>query len=390
MTLTRSFQPNAVWHYTNDVIEFDTEETRRVLSCFDLRAHMFSEPDDYVVVTSGDYADQIRWSFERGVGCHPDHVVDHVSKVPKGLKLRLFSGTSRFAHEEAHKHGYEVKAPPQHTCDRANDKSYFQDLSTKQRSYIPQGYVCDSEESAKDAVRRLHDINRDARIKDPKSASGKLQQVIRRGEAIELDPGLMGRDEYVVQVNIYASSDASVQWFITSGGEIDMQIVTGQHVRDGKEHFGNFFPSGFTRDLRRKMLKAAKFIVGEFKRDLGIYGPGSVDFVIDPARQMVWAIEVNFRVTAAFYAYMASRRWNNGRVKKFDMRSFAVPGDMRIEDFDNKFGSLLFRRDKGEGFLPFCFLPEHGMSYGVCYANEEGDLGALTEEVERVKATLIS
>jgi len=64
------------------------------------------------------------------------------------------------------------------------------------------------------------------------------------------------------------------------------------------------------------------------------------------------------------------------------MKSVALRGGTTIDDIERAVRPLLFDRSRRTGFVPFCFVPEHGFVYGVTFAASPQDLDRLTPAVD--------
>lgn len=392
-------EPDWYWHFTGYDIATSNKAERQKLAMLERRALLPALSRDYVILTSGDYEEGIRYLFEQGVGPHPDHVLTRLEDIPKGQAIRPYTGAAGKQWKLVKQYGITLNAPAFEICRTANDKGTLQHLRNNDPicdEFVPKGWVVGTE-GLRDAVRRIHALGSKARVKVVNSASGIGQVVLGPDDDI-VAPRVRDTDDalvvdFVVQEEVKREFDASVQFFVTKQQGVNAETVTGQHIEDGRRHVGNFYPWDLFAPRRRrtalsaKMRTAAEAVVNHLVRDHLYFGFGSVDFVGSVTEDKVWAIEVNARVTAAFYPVMACRRWYR-KVIPFDMRSFRVRGDVGWSDLKRCFHPVRFDRAAQYGYLPFCLLPQQGVCHGVAFAPTANALLQLVEEVENRKKKL--
>ncbi|MBI4599235.1 hypothetical protein HY734_03515 [Candidatus Uhrbacteria bacterium] len=390
-------------HRTKDVIRH-TAFSLELLSQFDRRALLCADANDIVVVEEpqGSVQDEVLLLNRLGIGPTPVANVRNSLTGLEGREIDPFSGTSVSLHRDAAGVSCRLRCPVREFSLMVNSKVFFQKaFGNDPDNCLPYGIVCQTRDDVPAAVARIREKGGVPRIKAADSASGLYQWVLQPGDPIlDLPP-----DSYVVQTDIGGDAlvDASVQFSIDQNGRVAIGPVTRQHVKDHKTHCGNWRPAGVGLDgapelpirLRLKMREITRRIVVRLK-DIGYFGRGSVDFLCDLFKSLVWALEVNARWTAASYALEALQTWYGGKSARFafDMRSFAVPTGATIHDLEGHFRDLLFRRGEGWGFVPFCFLPKvetapgRGFSYGVAIAPTTTKLLDLVSRVEERKLRL--
>ena len=73
----------------------------------------------------------------------------------------------------------------------------------------------------------------------------------------------------------------------------------------------------------------------------------------------------------------------------FEVSTFAVPRDMPGEALTQHFNPILFAKGQSFGFIPFCFLPQHGICHGLTFAENSIVLNILRTQVDALQASLM-
>ena len=394
--------PRVHCHYTHDVINH-TPESQALLGLFALRALISSGKDDIVVLPGMDYPqDEIDLLNGMGLGPKPDNVVGDFQNMKEaayrdqvGLvdppDVHPFSATSVWLRKQAILHGFDLAAPSLVIAQQANDKAVFQRRANQAGhtgKIVPRGFSV-SNDMLFDRVNYMLREGRPVRIKAGNSASGLCQCVIHPGEKPRYPNGVLEPvSTWVIQEQMDTNIEASVQIHVDRGGGVQVRELLGQHIDNG-HHFGNFYPADLELNtnviksqMETQMRRAAMRIAQRILSPMGYFGDASIDFVGNTNSGEVWAIEINARVTAPWYAIEASKR-RFGKVVPFDMRSFKIPKGTSIFEITDHLKRVLLTQDSAEGFVPFCHLPEQGFCYGVTFAQDKETLMRLTQEVQK-------
>lgn len=386
-----SEKPKRVYyHETADVCD----GLPALLHRFPLRALLVAQPGDRVVIPDGFGSPAELPLLNRlGFGPHPNDLIyvrddGNVVCGDRGLEGTVvlpFSGTTFRARAFAKKHGATFHAPTQEACAYANSKVVFQKIANAAWHHgigriAPAGAVLEGPEAvgtaARDAVDAFVSVFGKAVVKGANSASGLQQVTVSAPGEYSLD-GMP--DDLVIQEWVRHESSPSLQCLVHPDGGIDVLSITEQ-LLDGVHHVGNRFPADILPSDFITMRGIAR-ILGHALAGLGFWGVCGIDYLLDENRHVVLANEVNARIPAPWYPWQATRR-RFGKPLPFRMKSMRVALGTSIDDIANAADDLLFDKEKREGFVPFCFVPEHGFVYGVTFSPERDRVGDLAARVE--------
>lgn len=394
----RSFMQKAYCHITQDAIHH-TPASKRLLGQFPLRALLCASDDEYVILPDMDMPHEELAMMDRlDIGPHPDLVCTHLFSAPH-LELFPFSGTSSQFRKLAERFGYQVHAPHQEICWRANDKGELQTVcGGMPGARLPYGCVC-RPYSVDAGVHMIHFMrSAPVRVKATLAAGGYQQCVVLMGETYDCDlPRRRGSTRFVLQEEMSHDFVASLEFYIRPNGTYEILVPTLQYIHNEKTHFGNYYSEllgtdrhVFSRDILDQLIDSTRVIINQFLIPLGFYGYATTDAVINSDAKQVYIVEVNARVSASFYPIKAWKTWYQERVSPFDMQSFVIPQGMPGSVLMEHFEGLLFDRSEQIGFIPFCFLPQQGFCYGVTFAPTNDELVMLSKEVDARKASLLA
>lgn len=383
------------YHETADVCDGLPALLRR----FPLRALLVAQPGERVVLPDGHVPTELPLLRRLGFGpreedlifVRDDGSVSSGDTALEGATVLPFSGTTSRARSFARKHGATFHAPTREACSYANSKVVFQKIANAARHHgvghiAPAGTVLEGPEAfgkaARDRIDAFVSTYGKAVVKGANSASGLQQVTVSAPGEYSLD-GMP--DDLVVQEWVRHQWSPSMQCVVHPDGNIDILSVTEQ-LLDGVHHVGNRCPADILPSDFIKMNGIAT-VLGHALAGLGFWGVCGIDFLLDEERNVLLANEVNARIPAPWYPWQASRR-RFGSWLPFRMKSIRVASGTSIDDIARAAGSLLFVPDRREGFVPFCFVPEHGFVYGVTFSPDRDHVGDLAARVERRLAEL--
>jgi len=194
-----------------------------------------------------------------------------------------------------------------------------------------------------------------------------------------LDPRFQ---DWVVQEQLVKDSEGSVQFVMKDGRVVEsiltLKIDTMGHPRhdlwtDAPVH------------IETISCNMAVLLLEQFYAFME-HGCGSVDFLVSHNR--VYLTGVSFRNTLPRYAIDVLHRLF-GSVMPFEVSTFAVPRNMPGEALTQHFDQILFAKGQNFGFIPFCFLPQHGVCHGLTFAENSTLLDILGARVEALQASLM-
>lgn len=389
--MTRSKPKRVYYHETFDVCDGLPDLLHR----FALRALLVARPGERVVLPYGFGPPAELGLLNRcGFGPRPEDliyvgpdgaIVDGDCDL-EGAEILPFSGTTRRARRFAEMHGAAFHAPPQELCLEANSKAEFQRIVNDARGDAgwevgPLGRVEDLASAAAE-VRRFVAAHGKCIVKGVHSASGLQQAVVAPGETPDLD-GMP--DEVVIQEWIPHDYSPSLQCMIGRDGSV-RELSTTIQILDGNHHVGNVCPSGLPPAVVASMSVGGRYICKALA-GMGYWGICGVDFLVRESDRTVLANEVNARIPAPWYPWNASRR-RYGAPLPFRMKSVRLRPGTSAADVERAACPLLFDPGRRSGFVPFCFVPEHGFVYGVTYAPSPDVLGVLSSQADARLAEL--
>lgn len=384
-------RPKRVYcHETRDVCDGLPD----LLGRFPLRALLVARPGERVVLPAGHEPTELPLLNRLGFGPRAEDLIfvrddGTIAGGDRDLEDALllpFSGATKRARAFAERHGARFHAPAFDACVDANSKGTFQEI------------VNELADDGGDLVGPVGQAPRPTRveavatafawkygkaiIKGVHSASGLQQVVVEKGAS----PSLEGLPRLVVvQQWVEHDYSPSLQCLIGADGSV-RQLSTTVQILDGLHHIGNRCPSGLPDWVLDGMRWRADGIGGELAAR-GFWGICGIDFLVREEDRTVLANEVNARIPAPWYPWNASRRLL-GEPLAFRMKSAALAPGASIGDVEKAMRPLLFDRGRRAGFVPFCFVPEHGFVYGVTYAPTPAALDALTPAVDARLAAL--
>jgi hypothetical protein len=372
------------YHETFDVCE----GLPTLLHRFPLRALIVARPGERVVLPDGHVPAELALLNRLGFGPREEDLVfvredGSVLSGDNDLENAVvlpFSGTTQRARTFAAKHGATFHSPDREACLMANSKAVFQEIGNAARRFdlgviAPRGVVMSRESAVRAANTLARELGK-AVIKGAHSASGLQQAVVSHGD----DPSLEGfPDEVVIQEWVPHVSSPSLQCVVMQNGDIDILSVTDQ-ILDGIHHVGNRYPADILPSTFMEMGSISR-IIGNALAGLGFWGVCGIDFLLDEDRNVVVANEVNARIPAPWYPWQATRR-RYGEPLPFRMKSIRLRAGTSIEDVAYAAGNLLFDGNRREGFVPFCYVPEHSFVYGVTFSPDRNRMCALADRVD--------
>ncbi len=391
-----SEKPKRVYyHETADVCD----GLPALLHRFPLRALLVAQPGDRVVLPDGRFPSELTLLNRLGFGpreedlifVREDGSVSSGDTDLEGAIILPFSGTTTRARAFARRRGATFHAPTREACAYANSKVVFQKIANAARHHgfgviAPDGVVLEGACARGDAARKRIDefvaALGKAVVKGANSASGLQQVTVSKPGEYSLD-GMP--DDLVVQEWVRHGSSPSLQCVVSPNGSIDVLSVTEQ-ILDGVHHVGNRYPADVLPSDFVAMRGIAT-VLGHALAGLGFWGVCGIDFLLDEERNVLLANEVNARIPAPWYPWQATRR-RFGAPLPFRMKSMRLASGTTVDDIVRAAGNLLFAPDRREGFVPFCFVPEHGFVYGVTFSPDRDRVGALADCVERRFAEL--
>ncbi|MEY4744182.1 MAG: hypothetical protein RL272_127 [Candidatus Parcubacteria bacterium] len=383
--MTRPRPKRVYYHETFDVCDGLPDLLHR----FALRALLVAKPGERVVLPHGfGPPAELQLLNRCGFGPRPDDlifvgsdgaIVDGDSDI-EGAEILPFSGTTRRARRFAEMHGATFHAPLQPQCLEANSKAAFQDIVNDARAEAdwqvgPRGTVSGIRAAAEIAT-RFAAAHGKSIVKGVHSASGLQQAVVGSGETPALD-GMP--DEVVIQEWVAHDYSPSLQCLIERDGRV-RELSTTIQILDGNHHVGNVCPSGLPREVVSQMSAKGRYICRSLSAR-GFWGICGVDFLVRESDGTVLANEVNARIPAPWYPWNASRR-RFGVPLPFRMKSVRLRPGMPFAEVERAVRPSLFDRARRSGFLPFCFVPEHGFVYGATFAATPEALATLASHVD--------
>lgn len=394
--MVRNVQKRVYYHETFDVCDGLPDLLHR----FPLRALLVARPGERVVLGYGNGPPAELPLLNRlGFGPRPEDlifvnqhgdVIDGDNDI-EGAIVLPFSGTTRRARRFAERHGAAFQAPSRDVCMNANSKGYFQmivnDEDASYRRKAPQDRLGPGGKLMEREVLVLsldltgrHPVKMIA--KGDHSASGLQQVVIEPGAT----PDLSGLPEQLVlQEWVEHDYSPSLQCVIHKDRSV-RQLSTTVQILDGNKHVGNVCPSGLPDGVVAQM-RAKGDVVCRRLAEAGFWGICGVDFLVRESDGTVLANEVNARIPAPWYPWNASCR-RFGEPLPFRMKSVALRDGATIDDVEDAVGARLFDPRTRSGFVPFCFVPEHGFVYGVTFSTSVGNIEALSRRVDESLAAL--
>ncbi|HTK05327.1 MAG TPA: hypothetical protein VL500_07095, partial [Candidatus Eisenbacteria bacterium] len=358
-----------------------------LLGRFPLRALLVARPGERVVLPQGFEPSELPLLNRLGFGPRPEDLIfaredgsiASGDRDLEGAQVLPFSGSTKRARSFAERHGAQFHAPGLDVCLDANSKATFQeivnDLGEDGDQVGPAGQVPRWTRTERVAIAYAWKYGKSV-VKGVHSASGLQQAVFEPN----VTPSLEGMPRsVVVQQWVEHDYSPSLQCFIAPDGSIK-QLSTTVQILDGNHHIGNRCPSGLPDWVLEGMQWRVDSIGGELSAR-GFWGICGIDFLVHEANGTVLANEVNARIPAPWYPWNASRRLL-GDPLAFRMKSVALRGGTTIDDIERAVRPLLFDRSRRTGFVPFCFVPEHGFVYGVTFAASPQDLDRLTPAVD--------
>lgn len=379
----------AYYHETRDVCEGLPD----LLGRFPLRALLVARPGEKVILPAGPFPTELPLLNRLGFGPRPEDLVfirqdgsiaDGDVDL-EGVEMLPFSGATKRARDFAKLHGAAFHAPPLGTCLDANSKVTFQRIvqthADERGALGPFGEVPRPARLKEVAVAFARKYGK-AVVKGAHSASG-LQQVVVEPDVTPSFEGLPS--DVVVQEWVPHDYSPSLQCIIERDGSV-RQLSTTVQILDGNHHIGNCCPSGLPDWVLEGMQWRAD-VIGRRLSLMGFWGICGIDFLVSEQAETVLANEVNARIPAPWYPWNASRRLL-GEPAAFRMKSVKLAAGVAIGDIEHTAQPLLFDRATRTGFVPFCFVPEHGFVYGVTYAPDIARLDALVTDVDARLAEL--
>lgn len=363
------------YHETVDVCDGLPDLLHR----FPLRALLVAKPGERVVLPEGSVPAELPLLNHLGFGprpedivyARPDGTIAAGDNNLEGAEVLPFSGTTQRARLFAEKNGCAFDAPDRDTCLAANSKATFQEilaLSGFDEPVLgPDGFVTTRD----DAERGVKNFFAETAcekvvIKGVHSASGLQQKVVARGEPVSVAD--LPQDLVVQE---FVEHDYSASVLVRTDLVFSSTVLAASaQILDGNHHIGNLYPLPQNDGRLLESLGAIGRLLGDEIADLGYWGFLGVDFLVKVRENGVHealANEVNARIPAPWYPWNASRR-RLGRPLPFRMKSLKLRPGATIDDIERVMAGLLFNPHRQQGFVPFCFVPEHDFVYGVTFA----------------------
>ncbi len=384
------------FHYTEDAcpdMELPTELQHMLR-----RALLIADSKDHVLLTSRfNIEEELEVLHSLGFGPHAENVL-YLNRYcggyyitegnVQGYALDPFTNASQVVHTVAASLGCRVIGSARDIAVQGNDKRIFQRIINERAelSLGPRGHVCRREEVAQ-ILARYFSQGLSAVVKHPFGASGLGTKVVHMLHDIPDDLP----QEVVVQECVEYTHQASVQFTLMSDNELEIPstlIVTDQCV-DGTHHEGNAFPSCFDERVCALMKSATHKVLVVYQQ-MGLRGMGSVDFLVDTERHLVYATEVNARWTAPRYPLEAAML-HFGEYLPFVMQGVELSSAMGMRDIAGLIQSVLFDQSTRRGCVPFAHVTSRdgGSCYLLAYGKTREDAeGLFAKAQERLLSSV--
>ncbi|MFH1405478.1 MAG: hypothetical protein ABIH21_05315 [Patescibacteria group bacterium] len=371
------------------------------------RALIAAELDDIVLfgqrgVARQPILDEIKWLNRMGLGPTDTNVYmlssddvraittnaplsySHARRLLGKRPVDVYAEVSfdRMLYEHAKRHGFRINGHSPEDSARANSKAYFQKCATDPALNIPDGMVVKRDEVPTALVQMLETCEC-VYLKPTDAATGQGHQPFLKS-VDDLEPVDERFEDWVLQECLDKRADLSMQFTMKNGGVIEVHYTT-QTINTSGHHTGNGSAINLKKEVALEILHQGTKLLGDyygFMKD----GSGSIDVVLD-RNGTVWLVEVNFRKTSPVYVIDLFKRLY-GKVIYFDMQGFSVPNNITGNELCTHFARVLYEQGAKQGFIPFCFLPQHNFCYGVVFAHDFDEYTRLHSMVGEAHARL--
>lgn len=297
--------------------------------------------------------------------------------------VNAFSGRALLPHYISNVTHSSINSPHPRIVEIADNKVFFQTITS---NYIAEGFVVNHFEEAEPFFRKLTEKSI---IKTAKSASGVSAFFISPDDCSGMNEAFNCLTEgniFVLQRYYPHQLSPSVTLEISENGQIVPLFISEQLLSNSSSgipvHEGNIYPVNLPVLIKDFLLKASIKIVKSICL-LGYHGYIGVDWILSLSGESGWygkAVEVNARITAPTYPFIAMKRLG---AKSFCIKNSRLPKKITADEVRHKIDPIFWHPETKEGVFFYNFNPLTGKMIIAGFSNQREKTLELVDEVEK-------